>query len=333
MTGANWMYVNSHFVVTTTFLIWLYIARNHAYYYVRNMFMIAMGLALVGYMAYPTAPPRYLPEWGFTDTVAAFVGEAAEQSANVLYNPFAAVPSMHVAFALMIAIPAIKLVKPAKPQGGLGPVPRRGHLRRGRHRQPLLARRRLRRHGRCRLGLGRLVRARTRPPRGVGLAHRPRRSGGVVVQPPREQPPDGRGDARAHSRSPDRVAPHAQRHLDGRPVGQPDRRRARHPGGVLPRGHRLRRRLGDGHARRALLAHVGQGHAVRRLPRLEPRPDGGGHRAGGGGRVLRQAGRRDGRGRRGAGRAVLADGQLHPRPRRSAGRGVQGGDCHARRCG
>ena len=111
VTGANWMYVNSHFVVTTTFLIWLYIARNHAYYYVRNMFMIAMGLALVGYLAYPTAPPRYMPEWGFTDTVATFVGDAAEQSANVLYNPFAAVPSMHVAFALMIAIPAIKLVK------------------------------------------------------------------------------------------------------------------------------------------------------------------------------------------------------------------------------
>ncbi len=111
VTGANWMYVNSHFVVTTTFLIWLYVARNHAYYYVRNMFMIAMGLALVGYVAYPTAPPRFLPEWGFTDTVAAFVGSAAEQSANVLYNPFAAVPSMHVAFALMIAIPAIKLVR------------------------------------------------------------------------------------------------------------------------------------------------------------------------------------------------------------------------------
>jgi membrane-associated phospholipid phosphatase len=111
VTIANWMYVNTHFVITTTFLIWLYIARNHAFYYVRNMFMIAMGLALVGYAAYPTAPPRYLPEWGFTDTVAAFVGASAEQSANALYNPFAAVPSMHVAFALMIAIPAIMLVK------------------------------------------------------------------------------------------------------------------------------------------------------------------------------------------------------------------------------
>jgi hypothetical protein len=111
LTFSSWMYVNSHFVVTTTFLIWLYIARNHAFYYVRNMFMVAMGLALVGYMAYPTAPPRFMPEWGFSDSVASFVGENAEQSADVLYNPFAAVPSMHVAFALMIAIPAIMLVR------------------------------------------------------------------------------------------------------------------------------------------------------------------------------------------------------------------------------
>ena len=109
--GANWMYVNSHFVVTTTFLIWLYIARNHAFYYVRNMFMVAMAFAIAGYLAYPTAPPRFMPEWGFTDSVAAFVGEGAENSANALYNPFAAVPSMHVAFALMIAIPAFFLVR------------------------------------------------------------------------------------------------------------------------------------------------------------------------------------------------------------------------------
>jgi membrane-associated phospholipid phosphatase len=111
LTGANWMYVNSHFVVTTTFLIWLYIARNHAFYYVRNMFMVAMAFALAGYLAYPTAPPRFMPEWGFTDSVATFVGEGAESSANVLYNPFAAVPSMHVAFALMVSVPALLVVR------------------------------------------------------------------------------------------------------------------------------------------------------------------------------------------------------------------------------
>jgi membrane-associated phospholipid phosphatase len=109
---ANWMYVNSHFLITTTFLIWLYIARNHAYYFVRNMFLIAMVLALVGYVAFPTAPPRFLPEWGFEDTVADFFGAGASQTAGVLYNPYAAIPSMHVAFALMIAVPAIQLVRP-----------------------------------------------------------------------------------------------------------------------------------------------------------------------------------------------------------------------------
>jgi hypothetical protein len=109
--AANWAYVNSHFAITTTFLIWLYLARNEAFYYVRNMFMIAMGIALVGYLLYPTAPPRLLPEWGFTDTVENFVGPASANTAEALYNPFAAVPSMHVGFALMIGVTAIQLVR------------------------------------------------------------------------------------------------------------------------------------------------------------------------------------------------------------------------------
>jgi membrane-associated phospholipid phosphatase len=68
--------------------------------------MVAMGIALVLYAAYPTAPPRFLPEWGFSDSVAHFTGLTAEgSSADALYNPFAAVPSMHVAFALMLAVP------------------------------------------------------------------------------------------------------------------------------------------------------------------------------------------------------------------------------------
>jgi hypothetical protein len=109
--AANWSYINSHFLVTTTFLIWLYLARNESYYFVRNMFMVAMGLALALYIGYPTAPPRFLPEWGFADTVTDAVGQASANNANLLYNPYAAVPSMHVAFALMIAIPAFKIVR------------------------------------------------------------------------------------------------------------------------------------------------------------------------------------------------------------------------------
>jgi hypothetical protein len=109
--AANWCYINSHFLVTTTFLIWLYLARNESFYYVRNMFMVAMGLALMLYIVYPTAPPRFLPEWGFSDTVTDAVGQASANSANLLYNPYAAVPSMHVAFALMVGVPAYKIVR------------------------------------------------------------------------------------------------------------------------------------------------------------------------------------------------------------------------------
>jgi hypothetical protein len=107
---ANWAYVNTHFLVTTTFLVWLYLARNSAFYFVRNMFVIAMGLALVGYLVYPAAPPRLLPEWGFTDTVTNAVGQDQVQTAKLLFNPYAAMPSMHVGFALMLAVPAFKLV-------------------------------------------------------------------------------------------------------------------------------------------------------------------------------------------------------------------------------
>ena len=69
---ANFMYMNSHFVLTTGFLVWLYLRRNDSFYFVRNMFMVAMGLALVGYALFPTAPPRLFPEYGFVDTINDF---------------------------------------------------------------------------------------------------------------------------------------------------------------------------------------------------------------------------------------------------------------------
>jgi membrane-associated phospholipid phosphatase len=111
---ANFMYINSHYVITASFLTWLYLFRNEHFYFVRNMFMIAMLLALVGYAAFPTAPPRFYPEWGFTDTVAVFTGvEQDSKAISLLVNPFAAVPSMHCAFALMIAVPGAALVRTA----------------------------------------------------------------------------------------------------------------------------------------------------------------------------------------------------------------------------
>jgi membrane-associated phospholipid phosphatase len=110
--ASSWMYLNSHFVVTTITLAWIYLRRNERFYFVRNMFMVAMAIALVGYVAVPTAPPRFMPEWGFGDSVAAFTGVHADSgSADLLFNPFAAIPSMHVAFALMLGATMAHIVR------------------------------------------------------------------------------------------------------------------------------------------------------------------------------------------------------------------------------
>jgi membrane-associated phospholipid phosphatase len=102
---ANFLYMNSHFVVTTAFLVWLYLFRNPSFYFVRNMFLVAMGLALVGYTLVPTAPPRLFPEDGFVDTITAYAQVNHDSGLVKLFvNPYAAIPSMHCAFALMIGI-------------------------------------------------------------------------------------------------------------------------------------------------------------------------------------------------------------------------------------
>jgi hypothetical protein len=109
---ANWMYVNSHFVITTSFLAWLYLFRNEHFYFVRNMFMVAMLIALTGYLLFPTAPPRLMPQEGFIDTIASFTAiEQDNKAVSLLVNKYAAVPSMHIGFASMIAIPGILLVR------------------------------------------------------------------------------------------------------------------------------------------------------------------------------------------------------------------------------
>jgi hypothetical protein len=102
---ANFMYQNSHFVLTTGFLVWLYMRRNDTFYFVRNMFLIAMALAIVGYVLYPTAPPRLLAEYGFVDTITQFAKVNHDSAlVQVFVNPYAAVPSMHCAFSLMIGV-------------------------------------------------------------------------------------------------------------------------------------------------------------------------------------------------------------------------------------
>jgi hypothetical protein len=114
MVCASWLYVNAQTSITLSALLYLYLRHNRSFYFVRNMFMIAMGIALIGYVVFPTAPPRFMPEWGFIDSVSDFTGvhvSHASGAMTALFNPYAAVPSMHVAFALMIGWPLARLTR------------------------------------------------------------------------------------------------------------------------------------------------------------------------------------------------------------------------------
>src|SRR3954463_11474247 len=109
---ASWLYLNAQFTVTMACLVYIYLRHNSSFYFVRNMFAVAMWTANVGFMLFPAAPPRFFPEWGFQDSVANLTHVGHDSvTVNSLVNQYAAIPSMHVAFALMIAIPLARLAK------------------------------------------------------------------------------------------------------------------------------------------------------------------------------------------------------------------------------
>ena len=107
---ANQIYMNSQFAVVLTFFLWVYFFRNDSFYFVRNMFMVSMGLALIGYTLYPTAPPRLFPGYGFVDTINDYSNINHDSAlTKLLINPYAAVPSMHCAFAMMLGVAGLRL--------------------------------------------------------------------------------------------------------------------------------------------------------------------------------------------------------------------------------
>ncbi len=110
--AINWIYLNAQFSVNLCFLAVLYIWRNEIFYFVRNMYFVAMGLALVVHLSFPVAPPRLFPEYGFIDTVARTAHLDQDSGAISLFvNPYAAVPSMHMCFALLVGGTTICLTR------------------------------------------------------------------------------------------------------------------------------------------------------------------------------------------------------------------------------
>src|SRR5581483_10981003 len=80
--------------------------RRHAYFTrFRNWILLANLIGLVGYVVVPTAPPRMFPTFGFADTLADFGGlNHGSGLVELAANPYAAMPSLHSADALIVGI-------------------------------------------------------------------------------------------------------------------------------------------------------------------------------------------------------------------------------------
>jgi len=104
----NTGYLYIHFLGTIAFLIWLFLFRRQIFPYVRNIFFVTTAIALVVYILYPLAPPRLTPNllyyhrhYIFIDTVRLVI-DPRLQTSQIGYNPYAAMPSLHFGWALII---------------------------------------------------------------------------------------------------------------------------------------------------------------------------------------------------------------------------------------
>ena len=107
-----WTYWNSEFTVVGLALLWVYLRRNDAFTRFRNAILVANVLGLVGYVLLPTAPPRMFPSLGFLDTLDEFGGlNHGSGLVSLAANPYAAMPSLHAADALIVGLVVASVVR------------------------------------------------------------------------------------------------------------------------------------------------------------------------------------------------------------------------------
>ncbi|MDQ1628711.1 MAG: hypothetical protein QOI54_2455 [Actinomycetota bacterium] len=101
---ANTYYAVAHFPATLAFLVFMFLRRPRHYPWVRRTIVLLSGAALVVHVLYPLAPPRMRPDLGFVDTGAVFGPDVygPPEGGNIV-NQFAAMPSLHIGWALLVA--------------------------------------------------------------------------------------------------------------------------------------------------------------------------------------------------------------------------------------
>lgn len=109
LQAANVYYVAVHFPVTVAFLVWGFLRRSRAEYrWARNLIILQTACAVLLHMAFPLAPPRMFPQWGFVDSMTEYGPSAYDGASGAVANQFAAMPSLHVGWAVLIAVVVVR---------------------------------------------------------------------------------------------------------------------------------------------------------------------------------------------------------------------------------
>jgi hypothetical protein len=112
--AANYFYGSLHFVVTIWAGVFLFRGFSDHYPLMRNALALTTALALVGFILMPLMPPRLLPaEYGVVATLARYPTFWSFNSGAMsrVSNQFAAMPSVHVAWALWCALVFVPRVR------------------------------------------------------------------------------------------------------------------------------------------------------------------------------------------------------------------------------
>jgi hypothetical protein len=105
------LYILLHLAGTALALGWVHRHRREAFPLVRTTLITSTALALVGYVLYPAAPPR-LAGLGFADTVTKSGGiNLSSDMLGALYNPIAAVPSLHFGYSAIVGVALFVLAR------------------------------------------------------------------------------------------------------------------------------------------------------------------------------------------------------------------------------
>jgi hypothetical protein len=101
----NAYYLVAHVVVTAAAFVWLYVRHPPAYRRFRNVMVVVTTTGMLGHLLMPLAPPRMFPHLGFVDTARTFgpASYGAGSPYKGFANQFAAMPSLHFGWALVIA--------------------------------------------------------------------------------------------------------------------------------------------------------------------------------------------------------------------------------------